>query len=186
MISTNQFKNGMKIEIEGELYTILEFQHVKPGKGGAFVRTKLKDLKRERVIDRTFRVGERFHQAIIEARKMQFLYRNEDGFWFMDNETFDQIQINSEIIGEKAGYLHEGITIDLLFYKGKVIGIELPTTVDLCVIKTEPGIKGDTVTSGSKSATLQTGLIIQVPLFIKEGEVVRVDTRTSTYVSKGE
>jgi elongation factor P len=186
MISTSQFKNGMTIEVDGELYTIIEFQHVKPGKGGAFVRTKLKALKSGAVLDRTFRAGEKFQQAIIETKKMQFLYKDGDNFYFMDNETFDQIQVGMEVVAEKAGYLSEGSIVGLLFYKGEVIGMELPTAVNLRVTKTEPGIKGDTATSGTKPATLETGLTIQVPLFIKEGDVVRVDTRTSTYVSKGD
>lgn len=185
MISTNQFKNGMTIQVDGELYTIVEFQHVKPGKGGAFVRTKLKGLKDGAVVDRTFRAGERFPQAIIEKRRVVFLYEEGGDFWFMEEGTFEQVKVGKEIVGEKMSYLVDGVVVDLLFYKEGVIGIELPTTVDLRVVETEPGIRGDTATPGSKSATLETGLTIQVPLFIKEGDMVRVDTRKATYVGKG-
>lgn len=186
MISTNQFKNGMSIELEGDIYTIVEFQHVKPGKGGAFVRTKLKNLNTDRVLDKTFRAGEKFHQAIIESKPMQFLYQNGDEFYFMDNESFEQISIGQDILGEAKGYLREGDEFTLLFHKGRIIGVEPPIFVNLRVAKTEPGVKGDTAVGGTKPATLETGITIQVPLFINEGEAVRIDTRSAGYVSKGE
>lgn len=186
MISTNQFKNGMSIEFEGNIYTIIEFQHVKPGKGGAFVRTKLKNLNTGRVLDKTFRAGEKFHQAIIESKPMQFLYQSGDKFYFMDNESFEQINIDQNILGETKGYLREGDEFTILFHKEGIIGVEPPIFVNLRVSRTEPGVKGDTAVGGTKPATLETGITIQVPLFINEGEVVRIDTRSGNYVSKGE
>lgn len=184
VVSTNQFKNGMSIELDGNIYTIVEFQHVKPGKGGAFVRTRLKNINTGRVLDKTFRAGEKFPQAIIESKIMVFLYQDGDRFYFMDNENFEQISLDKDILSRVKGYLSEGGEFIILFHKGNIIGVEPPIFVDLRVRKTEPGVKGDTAVGGTKPATLETGVSIQVPLFINEGEMVRIDTRSGEYVSK--
>ncbi len=181
MISTSDFKNGLSIELDNELYTIIEFQHVKPGKGGAFVRTKLRNVQTGAVIDRTFRAGERFEQAIIERKDMQYIYNDGHNYYFMDKDTYEQIPIGIEKIGDSADLLKEGINIEVIFYKGMVIGIELPTTIALQVVKTMPGVKGNTVSGAMKPATLETGAEVQVPLFIKEGDIIRITTIDKKY-----
>ena len=183
MISSNDFKNGMTIEYEGELLEIIYFQHVKPGKGGAFVRTKLKNLIDGSIFEKTFRAGEKVEQAILETKKMQFLFK-DDHYNFMDNDTFEQISINENQIGDKKLYLLENMEITMIFYKGIPISIELPNFIEAEVIKTEPGIKGDTVSSAFKPAELITGAKVNVPLFIENGDKIKVDTRTGEYITR--
>ncbi|MCL4499093.1 MAG: elongation factor P [Actinobacteria bacterium] len=184
MISTNQFKNGMTIEVEGKLYTILDFQHVKPGKGGAFVRTKLKDVKSGGVIDKTFRAGEKFEQARMTRRQMQYLYSDGANYVLMDTETYDQLSLGVDVIGEAIPFLKENEVVLIVFTNGTPIGVELPTAVELEVVKTDPGIRGDTATGGTKPATLETGTVVQVPLFVQVGERIKVDTRTGEYITR--
>lgn len=184
MISTNDFRTGLTIEVDGEIYTVVEFQHVKPGKGSAFVRSKLKNLRTGAVIERTFRAGEKVPRAHLERKEMQYLYREGDSYVFMDNETYDQVSLTAEQLGENVKYLKENMNIYLLTHEGSLIGIELPNFVELKVVEAEPGVRGDTATGGTKSATLETGLVIQVPLFVEVGDVVRVDTRTGEYLER--
>jgi elongation factor P len=184
MYSTADFRKGLRIEIEGKPYLIVDFQHVKPGKGGAFVRTKLKNLINGRVTDQTFRSGEKVGRPDLEDKDMQFLYREGDKFVFMDNETFDQVELNAEQVGEQAQFLQENISVKILNYHQEPIGLELPTFVELTVTATDPGFKGDTASGGNKPATLETGVVIQVPLFIAEGDKLRIDTRTGAYIER--
>jgi elongation factor P len=180
-IDTSQFKNGLKIELDGEPFVITYFQHVKPGKGGAFVRTKVKNLLTGRSVDRTFRSGERVEEADVEERNMQYLYLDGESLVFMDTQTYDQIPISQEMVGEARKFLKENTEVDILFWKGRAINIDLPSFVEMKIAECDPGLKGDTASGATKPATLETGAVIQVPLFIKEGEVVRVDTRTGEY-----
>jgi elongation factor P len=182
-VSTNDFRKGLKIELDGAPYAIVDFQHVKPGKGGAFVRTKLRHLKLGTVIDKTFRAEEKVPLVNFEEKRMQFLYR-DDRFHFMDLQTYDQISLPADEVGEVRDFLKENTEVDALYVDGTPIGIELPTFVDLTVVKTEPGVRGDTASGGSKPATLETGAVITVPLFINEGDLVKVDTRTGAYISR--
>ena len=184
MPSTAEFRNGMTLILDGALFTIVEFQHVKPGKGGAFVRTRLKNVKTGRVIDRTFRSGEKFEEARLEEKEMQFLYSSGDHYFFMDTATYEQAQLGEDVVGDAKKYLKEGNNATVVFYGTNVIGVEIPFFVQLEVVKTDPGLKGDTASGGSKAATLETGAVIQVPLFIREGEKLKVDTRTGTYVER--
>ncbi|MDO8886515.1 elongation factor P [Candidatus Oleimmundimicrobium sp.] len=184
MISTNQFKNGMTIELDEILYTIISFQHVKPGKGGAFVRTKLKNVKTGAVIDKTFRAGEKVEQARLESKKMQFLYNDQDMYHFMDTQIYEQIVLSKEQLSEVLLYLKENTEVVVSMYEGNPIGVELPIFVELEVIETEPGVKGDTVSGGSKSAILETGASAQVPLFVNVGDIIKVDTRTGGYITR--
>ncbi len=183
-LDTSQFRNGLKIELDGEPFTIVYFQHVKPGKGGAFVRTKVKNLKTGRVLDRRFRSGEKVQAADIEDRKMQYLYQDGEQLVFMDSESYDQIPFNTEQVGDARKYLLENINVDVLFWRGQPINIELPAFIEAAISQCEPGVKGDTASGGTKPATLETGLMVQVPLFLKEGERIRVDTRTGPYVER--
>ncbi len=185
MISTNQFKNGSHIEIDGKVWKIVEFQHVKPGKGGAFVRTKLRRIEDGSVIDKTFRAGEKFRPVRTESRKMQYLYDSGDAAVFMDNRDYEQIEIPTDVVGESMQWLLPNSQVDVLFVDESPSDVQLPGAVEMKVSKTEPGVKGDTASGGgSKSATLESGVEVQVPLFIEEGEVVRVDTRSGEYVSR--
>lgn len=184
VIDTSDFKNGLSIEIEGEVYTILEFQHVKPGKGGAFVRTRLRHVKTGRVQDKTFRAGEKMEQARLERKKVQYLYNTGDEFIFMDLEDYDQIPLRTEQVGDARKFLTDGLEVDLTLYKGELMGVELPITIEARVQQTDPGVRGDTATGGSKPATLETGAVVQVPLFVNVGDVIRVDTRTGEYVDR--
>lgn len=186
MITTADFRNGMTIELDGILYNILYFQHVKPGKGQAFVRTRLKNLKTGAVIEKTFRAGEKVELALLDKRKMQYLYKDGRNFIFMDSETFEQMSIDEDEVGQAADYLKEGVMVEIPLYEGKPVGVEPPVFVDLEVVETSPGVKGDTASGGGKPAKLETGLVITVPLFIEEGNVVRVDTRTGEYVERVE
>jgi elongation factor P len=183
-ISTNDLKNGMALDLPEGLMTVVEFQHVKPGKGGAFVRTKLKNVRTGRTLDKTFRADEPVEVAILEKREMQFLYRESDDYVFMDNETYDQLHVTRGAVGVAANYLKEGDTAILPTYKDEVVGIELPAAVELTVTDTEPGIQGDRVSGARKPATLETGFVVQVPLFVNVGERVKVDTRSGEYLSR--
>jgi elongation factor P len=183
-ISTNDLKNGMALNLPEGLMTVVEFQHVKPGKGGAFVRTKLKNFRTGAVIDRTFRADEKVERAVIDKREMQFLYREGDDYVFMDNETYDQLHVAKASIGDAPNYLKEGDTAVLPIYDGEVVGIDLPAAVELTVAETEPGMQGDRVSGARKPATLETGLVVQVPLFVNTGERVKVDTRSGEYLSR--
>jgi len=183
-VDTSQFRNGLKIEIDGEPFVITYFQHVKPGKGGAFVRTKIKNLRSGRVLDKTFRSGEKVGEADIDEKRMQFLYHDGDQLVFMDQETYDQIPFSTEQIGDAMKYLKENLDVSVMFWKGKPINIELPAFIEASVSQCDPGLKGDTASGATKPATLETGAVVQVPLFIKEGEVIRVDTRSGEYVER--
>ncbi len=182
-VSTNDFRKGLKIELDGAPYAIVDFQHVKPGKGGAFVRTKLKHLRLGTVIDKTFRAEEKVPLVNFEEKRMQFLYR-DDRFHFMDLDSYDQISLSEEEVGEARQFLKENTEVETLYVDGAPIGIELPNFVDLVVVKTDPGVRGDTASGGSKPATLDTGAVVSVPLFINEGDLLRVDTRTGAYISR--
>ena len=184
MISTSDFRTGLTIELDGEVYTIVDFQHVKPGKGSAFVRTKLKNLKTGATTERTFRAGEKMERAILDRREMQYLYNAGDEYHLMDTETYEQLALTAEQLGDGVKYLKENMNLHVLFYQGQIIGVELPYFVELEVVATEPGIKGDTASGGSKPATMETGLVVQVPFFINVGDVLRVDTRTGEYIER--
>jgi elongation factor P len=183
-ISTNDLKNGMALDLPEGLVNVIEFQHVKPGKGGAFVRTKLKNVRTGAVIDRTFRADEKVVLAMIDKREMQFLYREGPDYVFMDNESYDQITVPSDSIGDAVNFLKEGDTAVLPMYKDEIVGVELAAAVELEVTETEPGEKGDRVSGARKAATLETGLVLQVPLFVNVGDRVKVDTRSSDYLSR--
>jgi len=183
-ISTNDLKNGMALNLPEGLMTVVEFQHVKPGKGGAFVRTKLKNFRTGAVIDRTFRADEKVPLAVIDKREMQYLYREGEALVFMDAQTYDQLHVDAKQLGDATGYLREGDTAVLPVYDGEVVGIELPAAVELAVAKTEPGIQGDRVSGARKPATLETGLVLQVPLFVEPGDTLKVDTRTGEYLAR--
>jgi elongation factor P len=185
VISTNQFKNGSHIEIDGTVFKILEFQHVKPGKGGAFVRTKLRKIEDGTVQDKTFRAGEKFRPVRTESRKMQYLYDSGEAAVFMDTQDYEQIEISREVIGEPMRWMIPNAEVDVLFVDERPSDVQVPGAIDMKVTQTEPGVKGDTASGGgNKSATLESGVTIQVPLFIEEGEMVRVDTRSGEYVSR--
>jgi len=184
MYATAEFKKGLKIEIDGTPYIIVDFQHVKPGKGGAFVRTKLKNLLNNRVVDQTFRSGEKVEKPDLLEREMQYLYREGDRYCMMDNETYEQIMLTEEQVGEARLYLIENLNVEVLFFNKEPITMELPTFVELAVAQTEPGVKGDTAAGGTKPAVLESGATVQVPLFINEGDRVKVDTRTGNYIER--
>lgn len=184
MISTSDFKNGLTIELDGEVWQIVEFQHVKPGKGSAFVRSKLKNLRSGNIQERTFRTTEKIGKAHVETRKMQYLYSSGDDFTFMDTESYDQLTLNRNQIEHELNFLLENMTVHIIIHNGETLGIELPNTVELEVTDTEPGIKGDTASGGTKPATLETGLVVQVPFFVNVGDKLVIDTRKSEYVSR--
>lgn len=184
MISSNDFRTGLTIEVDGEVYSVIEFMHVKPGKGSAFVRTKLKNRRTGAVVERTFRAGEKVARAHIERREMQYLYNDGDNYYFMDTETYEQTSLRKEQLDEAVKYLKDNMNIYILDYQGETIGIELPNSVELEVVETEPGVKGDTATGASKNAVLETGAVIQVPLFIEVGDKIRIDTRTGQYIER--
>ena len=183
-VSTNDLKNGMTLDLPEGLFAVVEFQHVKPGKGGAFVRTKLKNVRTGAVLDRTYRADEKLEQAIVDKREMQFLYLDGQQYVFMDNNTYDQLQIEEEALGEASRYLKEGDSAVLQLYKDEVVGVDLPAAVELVVTETEPGVQGDRVSGARKSATLETGHVIQVPLFVNIGDKVKVDTRSGDYLTR--
>ena len=182
--STADFRKGLKIELEGEPYIITDFLHVKPGKGGAFVRTKLKSLVTGNVIDRTFRSGEKVQTPALDEKNMQYLYQEGDTYHFMDNDTYEQFTLTGDQLGEDSNFLQENVEIKILFHNGKPIGVDLPLFVKLTIVQTEPGVKGDTASGGTKPATVETGAVVQVPLFLNEGDRIKVDTRTGEYIER--
>ncbi|MCL6595219.1 MAG: elongation factor P [Firmicutes bacterium] len=184
MISSNDFHNGVTLEIDGEVYTVVDFQHVKPGKGSAFVRTKLKNARTGAVIDRTFNAGEKVPRAQVEKREVQYLYANGDEHAFMDSATFDQFTFTREQLGEALNFMTENMTLNLLFHGGRLLGVELPNSVTLRVVETDPGVKGDTAAGGTKPARLETGYVVRVPLFVNPGDELVIDTRTGAYLSR--
>jgi elongation factor P len=184
-VSTNDLKNGMALDLPAEgLVTVVEFQHVKPGKGGAFVRTKLKNVRSGSVVEKTFRADEKVPLAVIDKREMQYLYREGDAYVFMDNESYDQLHVEERDLGPAMKFLKEGDSAVLPQYQGRVVGVDLPAAVELTVAETEPGIQGDRVSGARKPATLETGLVLQVPLFVEPGERIKVDTRTGEYLAR--
>jgi elongation factor P len=183
-ITTNDLKNGMTLDLAEGLFQVVEFQHVKPGKGGAFVRTTLKNVRTGAVLDRTFRAAEKVEQAVVDKREMQFLYRDGSDFVFMDNATYDQLHVAPAAIGGAANYIVDGTTVILQMYKGEIIGTDMSASVELTVANTEPGVQGDRVSGAKKPAVLETGATVQVPLFINVGDRVKVDTRSGEYISK--
>ncbi len=184
MITAGDFRNGVTFEMDGKVYSIIEFQHVKPGKGAAFVRTKIRDVINGGVTERTFNPTEKFPTAYVERKDMEYSYNDGDLYYFMDPETFDQVPINRGDLGDAFKFVKEGMTCKVLSYKGNVFGIEPPYFVELEVTKTDPGFKGDTATNATKPATLETGAEIKVPLFINEGDMIRIDTRTGEYMER--
>ena len=184
MITGGDLRPGLKVELDGIPYVVTDFQWVKPGKGGAFMRTKLKNMKTGAVIDRTFRTDEKIPKAEVEERKVQFLYRSEASYHFMDMASFDQFPMDEKELGDASGFLKEELVVSILFHRAEPVGVLLPTFVELKVVESEPGVRGDTASGGSKPATLETGAVIQVPLFVNIGDLVRVDTRSSTYVER--
>jgi len=183
-VSTTEFRNGLKIEIDGEPYVIVEFQHVKPGKGGAFVRTKFKSLKSGNVTDKTFRAGEKVDVPNLEEKTMQYLYAADKDRVFMDTSNYEQISLNEKQLGDSINYLKENMEIKVLYHKGMPINIEVPMFVELAIARTDPGVRGDTASGGSKPATLETGAVVKVPLYMNEGDVIKVDTRTGTFIER--
>ncbi len=184
MYSTAEFRRGLKVEIDGKPWIIVDFQHVKPGKGGAFVRTKLKNLETGQVLDQTFRSGAKVGRPDLEEKHMQYLYQEGQQYVFMDNQTYDQVFIAGDHLDEAKDFLAPNIDVTVLFYQGRPIGVDLPVFVELEVAHTEPGLKGDTASGASKPATLETGLVVQVPLFIEQGERLKIDTRSGEYIER--
>lgn len=184
MISVNDFKNGLTIQVDGELWRVVEFQHVKPGKGSAFVRSKLKNLRNGGVQEKTFRAGEKVEQAQIDRKKMQYLYADGDNYVFMDTETYEQLELPGARIQDELKYLKENMVVSIIMFGSETLGVELPNTVNLEVKETEPGIRGDTSSGGSKPATMETGLVVQVPFFVNEGDILTINTADGTYISR--
>ncbi|MHB1709898.1 MAG: elongation factor P [Acidimicrobiales bacterium] len=183
-VSTNDLRNGMTLNVAEGLFAVVEFQHVKPGKGGAFVRTKLKNVRTGAVIERTYRADEKLEQAIIDKREMQFLYRDSADYVFMDTVTYEQLQVTTANLGDAANYLKEGDDAVLQFFGTEIVGVDLPAAVELAVTETEPGVQGDRVSGARKPATVETGLVVQVPLFVNAGEKIKVDTRSGEYLTR--
>ncbi len=184
MVSSNDLKKGIVLKIDGDLYSVLWYQHHKPGKGGAIVRTKLRNIIKDTVIEKTFRAGETLEDVFVESKEAQLLYREDDHFLFMDNESYEQYSVPEDIVGEASKYLKNEMVCTLSIYKEEIIGVEPPMFVDLVITETDPGLRGDTVSGGSKPATLETGAVVQVPLFVGIGEKVRVDTRDDRYIER--
>jgi elongation factor P len=184
MISSNDFRNGVTIVIDGQLWTVIEFLHVKPGKGSAFVRTRLKNVKSGATVERTFRAGEKLERATVDNRDMQMLYNDADGYHFMDTETYENVTLQREIIGDPADFLKDGMRIAVQFHDSAAIGADLPAHVELRVEETDPGFKGDTATGTTKPAKLETGATVNVPLFVNPGDVIRIDTRDRRYIGR--
>ncbi|WP_049368639.1 elongation factor P [Staphylococcus epidermidis] len=185
MISVNDFKTGLTISVDNGIWKVIDFQHVKPGKGSAFVRSKLRNLRTGAIQEKTFRAGEKVEQAMIENRRMQYLYADGDNHVFMDNETFDQIELPGDYLKDELNYLKANTEVQVQSYESEVIGVELPKTVELEVTETEPGIKGDTATGATKSATVETGYTLNVPLFVNEGDTLVINTSDGSYISRG-
>jgi elongation factor P len=183
-VTTNDLRNGMTLDLPDGLFSVVEFQHVKPGKGGAFVRTKLKNVRTGAVLERTFRADERVEQAIVEKREMQLLYREGDSLVFMDTTSYEQLPVPGSALGDAARFLKDGDSAVLQLYQGEVVGVDLPAAVELTVTETEPGVQGDRVSGARKPATLETGLVVQVPLFVNVGDRVKVDTRSGEYLTR--
>ncbi len=184
MISTGDLKKGISLELDGQLYTIVDWQHIKMGRGGAIVRIKLRNLRSGSIIEKTFDAGERFQRAFLERRPVQYSYNDGDTYYFMDNETYETFPLTTEHLGDAKDYLLDGMQLEIVTYNDEPLSLELPVTVDLVVTYTEPGFKGDTATGGTKPATLQTGKVVQVPLFVTTGDKIRVKTDTGTYVER--
>ncbi len=184
MISTNDVKPGMALNLDDGLFSVVEYQHVKPGKGKAFVRMKLRNLDSGAAVDRTFRAGENVPRAMINRQDFQYLYRDDMGFHCMNAETYEQMAVPSDLVGDAANYLVEGMTVQLNLFEGNPIGVDLPASVELEVTYAEPGVKGDRVSGATKPVTLQTGLVVQAPLFVEQGDIVKVDTRTGDYITR--
>jgi elongation factor P len=184
LIAAGDFRKGVTIEVDGQIFTVVDFMHVKPGKGAAFVRTKLKNIMTGAIIERTFSPTEKFEEAQIERREMQYLYNDGEFYYFMDTETYEQIPLSYDKVEEAMKYIKENMVVTVKFYKGEAFSVEPPTFVELEVIDTEPGVRGDTVTGGSKPATVETGAVIQVPLFINVGDKIKIDTRTGEYIER--
>jgi elongation factor P len=184
MISSNDFRNGVTIIIEGQLWTVIEFLHVKPGKGSAFVRTRLKNVKTGSTVERTFRAGEKLERATVDNRDMQMLYNDADGYHFMDTESYENLTLQRELIGDPADFLKDGMRVAMQFHDGTAIGVDLPAHVELKVEETDPGFKGDTATGTTKPAKLETGASVQVPLFVNPGDMIRIDTRDRRYIGR--
>ncbi len=184
MVSTGDLRKGIVIELDGELWQILDYHHIKMGRGSAQVRIKLKNVKRGQTVERSFQAGDKWPRAHLDRRPVQFLYRDGDDFHFMETETFDQFTLTAEQLGDAVPYLMDGMVLDRTSYEGETIGVELPITVDMVVAETEPGFAGDTATGARKPATTGTGLTVQVPLFVNEGDTIRIDTRTGDYLTR--
>jgi elongation factor P len=184
MISSNDFRNGVTIVIDGHLWTVIEFLHVKPGKGSAFVRTRLKNVKTGATVERTFRAGEKLERATVDNRSMQMLYNDDDGYHFMDQETFENVTLQRDVIGDPADFLRDGMVVDVQFHDNMPIGCDLAAHVELKIVETDPGFKGDTATNATKPAKLETGATVQVPLFVEAGDVIRIDTRDRRYIGR--
>ena len=183
-VSTAEFRTGLKIEIDGDPYVIVDFQHVKPGKGGAFVRTKIKSLKSGNVIDRTYRSGEKVDVPELEEKTMQYLYAADKDRVFMDTGNYEQVSMNEKQLGDSINYLKENMEIKVLYHKGQPINIDIPMFVELAISKTDPGVRGDTASGGSKPATLESGAVVKVPFYLNEGDVIKVDTRTGIFIER--
>lgn len=184
MINVGDIRKGIIIELDGQLYSIVDFQHIKMGRGSAQVRLKLRNVRSGGTVDKTFQAGEKFQRVRLDHRTVQYLYHDDDQYQFMDTESFDQVVLTAGQLGDAVNYLKDGLTLELLSYNDEPIGVELPITVDLEVMETEPGFRGDTATGGTKPATLETGLVVQVPLFVNQGEKIKVDTRSATYLER--
>ena len=184
MIATTEFRSGLKIQMEGEPYEIVDFQRVKPGKGGAFVRTKLRNLKTGNVLDKTFRAGERFEAPAVEDREMQFLYAQGEEFCFMDTGDYEQVMVTAGQMGKAKDFMVENMVVRIMFFKGRALGVQLPIFVELKIAQTDPGFRGDTASGGSKPATVESGAVIKVPFHLEIGDVIKIDTRTGSYVER--
>ncbi|HCJ90840.1 MAG: elongation factor P [Acidaminococcaceae bacterium] len=184
MVSTNEFKTGLTVTIDNDPWQVVEFQHVKPGKGAAFVRAKMRNLATGAVVERTFNAGERLPNATIDRRAMQYLYQEGDSYVFMDNETYEQLELSKEQLGNGINFLKENMDVKVTSFEGRILGVELPNTVELVVVETEPGIRGDTATGGNKPAKMDTGYVVKVPLFINEGDHLLIDTRSGEYIQR--
>ena len=184
MISSNDFRTGTTIELDGDVFAIVDFQHVKPGKGAAFVRTKLKNVKTGGVVEKTFNAGEKVPRAHVERREMQYMYNDGEAYNFMDNESFEQFMLTKDQLGDGVKYLKDNMNIGVMTFQGKTIGVDLPNFVELKVVETPPGIKGDTASGGTKPATVESGAVVQVPFFVEIGDVLQIDTRSGSYLKR--